>query len=168
MISDRQVERLATFGPVAVGAVLILTGVSVAGLGLARPAGQPFTLDADALAWLAPALVLVLAGLEAVRRRHFTLVVGTLVLLTLADLGYGIAQHQPGSVMAGVFLLLAACAIAISKPTFRRRARPSPLVPWAGAHALVHAALLPRRPAEQLDRPLCSIGQVHDDRLRLP
>jgi hypothetical protein len=87
MSDDERTRGRVSIGLILAGGLMILTGASVGLLVLAAPAGGPISLTAGSIANLLFALVVVAAGVEAMRRRHFLfafLVPTALALVNLA------------------------------------------------------------------------------------
>jgi hypothetical protein len=118
MFDDQRTRGRVSIGLILAGGLMILTGASVAGLALAEPAGSPISLTAGSIAALLFALVLVAAGVEAIRRRHFLLAILVPAVLALANLAYVLQTGQPAAVISVLIMVLVVAQVGSQRSDF--------------------------------------------------
>ena len=98
MSVDQRTRGRVSIGLILAGGLMILTGASVGVFAFVEPAGTPISLTAGSIGDLLFALVLVAAGVEAIRRRHFLLAFVVPAVLALANLGFILQTGQTAAV----------------------------------------------------------------------
>lgn len=108
--------------PVAVaGGLMVSAGLSVIGLAGGTPRDTPLALTSETVGGLLLGIVLIAAGVEAIRRRHFWFAVLTPAFLALASAGYGIATGQAMVFATVLMYALVVVLVAASRPAFSPR-----------------------------------------------
>ena len=118
MFDDERTRGRVSIGLIVAGGLMILTGASVGLLALAEPAGSPISLTAGSIGELLFALVLIAAGVEAIRRRHFLLAFLVPALLALVNLAYVLQTGQTALVMSVVIMVLVVALVGSHRSEF--------------------------------------------------
>lgn len=100
------------------GGLMILAGLSVVGLALAVPAGSSITADSQTIGGVVVGILLIGAGVEAIRRRHYRLALSAPIILAVLSAGYGIATGQAMVIATVLLYAVVALLIAVSRPAF--------------------------------------------------
>jgi hypothetical protein len=118
MIGDERTRGRVSIGLILAGGLMILTGASVGLLALAEPAGAPISLTAASIANLLFALLVIAAGVEAIRRRHFLLAFIVPALLALVNLVYVLQTGQTALVSSVVIMVLVVALVGSQRSIF--------------------------------------------------
>jgi len=119
MATNQHALGPTTIGLTLSGVVMILTGVSVAGLVLAAPTASGFDPTSTSVVSLALALLPILAGIECLRRRHFLFAVLVPATIAMGDATYAVAFGQMTALVGGAILLAVVILVASSRSAFR-------------------------------------------------
>lgn len=108
--------------PAAVaGGLMVVAGLSVIGLAGGTPRDTPLALTSETVGGLLVGIVLIAAGVEAIRRHHFWFAILTPAFLALGSAGYGIAAGQAMAFATVLMYALVVVLVAASRSAFSPR-----------------------------------------------